>query len=40
MSKHEAWLLCYKSGQMTEAQFQQHLRNKRFADYVNRKGTR
>jgi hypothetical protein len=36
MSQHEAWLACYKSGQMSEAQFQQHLKDAQFAAFVKR----
>ena len=36
MSQHQALLACYKSGQMSEAQFQAHMRDRRFAAFVKR----
>jgi hypothetical protein len=36
MSKHEALLACYKSGQMSEAQWVAHLRDPLFAAYIAR----
>jgi hypothetical protein len=38
MSKYDALLACYRSGQMSEAQFQEHMRDDpAFADYVREK---
>jgi hypothetical protein len=38
MSKYDALLACYRSGQMTEAQLQAHMRDDpAFADYVREK---
>jgi hypothetical protein len=38
MNQHQALLACYQSGQMTERQFQAHMRDDpTFADYVREK---
>jgi transcription initiation factor IIE alpha subunit len=34
MQEHEALMACYKSGQMSEAQFFEHLKDEDFAEYV------
>jgi hypothetical protein len=36
MSRFDALWACYKSGQMSEAQWQAHLRDPLFAAYVTR----
>ena len=33
---YELTILCYKSGQMSEKQWQEHLKDKEFAEYVGR----
>lgn len=38
MSHHDALFACYQSGQMSEAEFQAHMRDdSAFADYVREK---
>jgi hypothetical protein len=37
VSQYDALLACYRSGQMSEAQWAQHLRDPLFAAYVARK---